>query len=138
MRISDWSSDVCSSDLDSSRIISPVVRAAIWGINGKYLRHPFEKKGARREPSAVTHVCGANGKCSSLHPHQPRSRGQGRMSFLAVSLWGAFMLGAIFYTQEARHPDTTPLTAYLAFAPKFTLIADDRHSAVDGQRVSRQ
>src|SRR3546814_15321605 len=81
-------------------IFSPVVRAAIWGINGKYLRHPFEKKGARREPSAVTHVCGANGKCSSLHPHQPRSRGQGRMSFLAVSLWGAFMLGAIFYTRS--------------------------------------
>src|SRR3546814_14347689 len=45
------------------------------------------------------------------------------MSFLAVSLWGAFMLGAIFYTQEARHPDTKPLTAYLAFATMFTLIA---------------
>src|SRR3546814_18828039 len=49
--------------------------------------------------------------------------GQGRMSFLAVSLWGAFMLGAIFYTQEARHPDTKPLTASLAFATMFTLIA---------------
>src|SRR3546814_2476644 len=33
------------------------------------------------------------------------------------------MLGAIFYTQDARHPDTKPLTAYLAFATMFTLNA---------------
>lgn len=45
------------------------------------------------------------------------------MSFLAVSLWGAFMMGAIFYTQEARHPETKALVAYLIFATVFTATA---------------
>lgn len=45
------------------------------------------------------------------------------MSFLAVSLWGAFMMGAIFYTQEARHPETGALSAYLVFATVFTATA---------------
>ena len=45
------------------------------------------------------------------------------MSFLAVSLWGAFMMAAIFYTQEARHPETGALVAYLTFASIFTATA---------------
>lgn len=45
------------------------------------------------------------------------------MSFLAVSLWGAFMMAAIFYTQEARHPETGALAAYLIFASIFTATA---------------
>jgi len=45
------------------------------------------------------------------------------MSFLAVSLWGAFMMAAIFYTQEARHPETGALVAYLVFATIFTTSA---------------
>jgi hypothetical protein len=46
-----------------------------------------------------------------------------RMSFLAVSLWGAFMMGAIFYTQEARPPETKAFPAYLVFATVFTATA---------------
>lgn len=45
------------------------------------------------------------------------------MSFIAVALWGAFMMGAIFYTQEARHPDTKPLAAYLIFVTVFSTAA---------------
>jgi hypothetical protein len=45
------------------------------------------------------------------------------MSFISVSLWGAFMMGAIFYTQEARHPETRLLAAYLIFATVFTATA---------------
>jgi hypothetical protein len=42
------------------------------------------------------------------------------MTFLAVSLWGAIMMGAIFYTQEARHRDLPPLAAYLIFMTAFS------------------
>lgn len=45
------------------------------------------------------------------------------MSFIAVSLWGAFMMAAIFYAQEARHPDAKPLAAYLIFTSVFSLVA---------------
>jgi hypothetical protein len=45
------------------------------------------------------------------------------MSFIAVALWGAFMMGAIFYTQEARHPDCKALPAYLMFVTIFSLVA---------------
>src|SRR3546814_12193153 len=45
------------------------------------------------------------------------------MSFIAVSLWGAFMMAAIFYTQEARHPATKPLVAYMIFTTTFSLTA---------------
>ena len=45
------------------------------------------------------------------------------MSFIAVSLWGAFMMGAIFYTQEARHPETRALVAYLIFVIVFSATA---------------
>jgi hypothetical protein len=45
------------------------------------------------------------------------------MSFIAVSLWGAFMMAAIFYTQEARHPETRALVAYLIFVTVFTVTA---------------
>ena len=45
------------------------------------------------------------------------------MSFLAVALWGAFMAGAVFYTQEARHPETRPLAAYLIFVTIFSGVA---------------
>lgn len=45
------------------------------------------------------------------------------MSFIAVALWGAFMMGAIFYTQEARHPDTRPLVAYFVFVTLFSIVA---------------
>jgi hypothetical protein len=45
------------------------------------------------------------------------------MSFIALALWGAFMTGAIFYTQEARHPDSKPLAAYLIFVTVFSAAA---------------
>lgn len=45
------------------------------------------------------------------------------MWFLAVSLWGAFMMGAIFYTQEVRPSGTGALAAYLVFAAVFTATA---------------
>ena len=45
------------------------------------------------------------------------------MSFIALTLWGAFMTGAIFYTQEARHPDAKPLAAYLIFVTVFSAAA---------------
>lgn len=45
------------------------------------------------------------------------------MSFIAVSLWGAFMMAAIFYTQEARHPATKPLAAYMIFTTVFSVAA---------------
>jgi hypothetical protein len=45
------------------------------------------------------------------------------MSFVAVALWGAFMAGAVFYTQEARHPETKPLAAYLIFVTIFSVVA---------------
>jgi quinol-cytochrome oxidoreductase complex cytochrome b subunit len=44
------------------------------------------------------------------------------MSFIAVALWGAFMTGAVFYTQEARHPETRPLAAYLIFVTIFSVV----------------
>lgn len=45
------------------------------------------------------------------------------MTFLALSLWGAIMMGAIFYTQEARHRDLPPLAAYLIFMTAFSTAA---------------
>ncbi|MGF1594001.1 MAG: hypothetical protein ACFCUW_12010 [Kiloniellaceae bacterium] len=45
------------------------------------------------------------------------------MPFIALALWGAIMIGAIFYTQEARHPDTKPLAAYLIFITVFSAAA---------------
>ena len=45
------------------------------------------------------------------------------MTFLALSLWGALMMGAIFYTQEVRHPEAGALSAYLTFAAVFTVTA---------------
>ena len=45
------------------------------------------------------------------------------MSFVAFALWGAFMMGSIFYTQEARHPEAKPLAAYLTFVAVFSTVA---------------
>jgi len=45
------------------------------------------------------------------------------MSFLAVALWGAFLAGAVFYTQEARHRETKALAAYLIFVAIFSVVA---------------
>lgn len=45
------------------------------------------------------------------------------MSFVVVALWGAFIAGAVFYTQEARHPATRPLAAYLIFVTLFSVVA---------------
>ena len=45
------------------------------------------------------------------------------MSFIAVALWGAFLAGAVFYTQEARHPETKALAAYLIFVTVFSVVA---------------
>src|SRR3546814_2759984 len=53
----------------------------------------------------------------------PSSDEAAPMSFIAVSLWGAFMMAAIFYTQEARHPATKPLVAYMIFTTTFSLTA---------------
>lgn len=44
------------------------------------------------------------------------------MTFLAVSLWGAIAMGAIFYTQEARHRDLPPLAAYFIFMTAFSTV----------------
>lgn len=44
------------------------------------------------------------------------------MTFLAVSLWGAIAMGAIFYTQEARHRDLGPLAAYFIFMTAFSTV----------------
>lgn len=45
------------------------------------------------------------------------------MSFIAVALWGAFMMAAVFYTREARHRDRKPTVAYLIFVTLFSLVA---------------
>jgi hypothetical protein len=45
------------------------------------------------------------------------------MSFIAFALWGAFMMGSIFYTQEARHPDTRPMAAFFVFVAVFSVSA---------------
>jgi Na+-driven multidrug efflux pump len=45
------------------------------------------------------------------------------MSFLAVALWGAFLAGAVFYTQEAGHPEIKALAAYLIFVTVFSVVA---------------
>jgi hypothetical protein len=45
------------------------------------------------------------------------------MPFIAMALWGAIMIAAIFYTQEARHPDAKPLAAYLIFITVFSAAA---------------
>lgn len=44
------------------------------------------------------------------------------MTFLAASLWGAVAMGAIFYTQEARHRDLPPLAAYFIFMSAFSTV----------------
>src|SRR3546814_14186303 len=90
MRISDWSSDVCSSDLPGGDMRVSVATPAS--------RSPCRLK-------------------------IPSSDEAAPMSFIAVSLWGAFMMAAIFYTQEARHPATKPLVAYLSFTTTFSLTA---------------
>lgn len=41
----------------------------------------------------------------------------------AVILWVLFLVGAVFYTRRARHPDTRPLAAYLIFITVFTVAA---------------
>lgn len=45
------------------------------------------------------------------------------MPFIALVLWGAIMIGAIFYTQDQRHPDSKPLAAYLIFITVFSAAA---------------
>src|SRR3546814_15533908 len=90
MRISDWSSDVCSSDLPSRDMRVSVATPA------------------SRSP------------CRLIIPISDEAA---PMSFIAVSLWGAFMMAAIFYTQEARHPATKPLAAYMIFTTVFSVAA---------------
>src|SRR3546814_16036451 len=90
MRISDWSSDVCSSDLPGGDMRVSVATPAS--------RSPCRLKIPRTDEAA-------------------------HMSFIAVSLWGAFMMAAIFYTQEARHPATKPLGASMISTKTFYLTA---------------
>lgn len=45
------------------------------------------------------------------------------MWFIAVALWVAFLAGAGFYAQEARHSDSKPLAAYLIFVTIFSVAA---------------
>jgi hypothetical protein len=45
------------------------------------------------------------------------------MYLLALVVWLAFLVGAIFYTRQARHPQARPLAAYLVFVIVFTVSA---------------
>lgn len=39
----------------------------------------------------------------------------------ALTLWAAFLIGAVFYTDRARNPQTPRLAAYLIFSAIFTM-----------------
>ena len=39
---------------------------------------------------------------------------------VAVMLWIGFLIAAVFYTRQARHPDTPALAGYLIFVLVFT------------------
>ncbi|MGF1612223.1 MAG: hypothetical protein ACFCUQ_22715 [Kiloniellales bacterium] len=43
------------------------------------------------------------------------------MFLVALALWAAFLVAAIFYCRHARHAQTRPLAAYLIFVIVFTV-----------------
>lgn len=43
------------------------------------------------------------------------------MYVIALAVWLAFLVGAVFYTRQARHPQVRPLAAYLIFVMVFTV-----------------
>src|SRR3546814_20626793 len=86
MRISDWSSDVCSSDLPTARCcrISRDRRANCWG--GKYLRHCEEPK-ATRHSGACINRAGLIEPSLLLH-HAPDKR-----AAFGLAVYGAICTG---------------------------------------------
>lgn len=42
---------------------------------------------------------------------------------IAIALWAAFLVAAVFYTQRERHPEAKPLAAYLIFVTVFSVAA---------------
>lgn len=46
-----------------------------------------------------------------------------QMYSIALGLWGAFLVGAVFYSARVRHPDARPLAAYLIFITVFSAAA---------------
>jgi hypothetical protein len=42
---------------------------------------------------------------------------------IALGLWIVFVIGAIVYTNRARHPDVRPVAAFMIFTIVFTTIA---------------
>src|SRR3546814_4322778 len=67
MRISDWSSDVCSSDLVSGRLGDP------GGTDGRRHKHPFDF--AHIERCRDHHGACEQGELSCPCAHEPSSRG---------------------------------------------------------------
>lgn len=43
------------------------------------------------------------------------------MFITALGIWAVFLIAAIFFTRQARYPQTRPLAAYLIFSAVFTM-----------------
>src|SRR3546814_20209778 len=58
MRISDWSSDVCSSDLRTASLAIPLGPDTIWAVSTFGTTSPLAMRTLTFGPSALAHGCG--------------------------------------------------------------------------------
>src|SRR3546814_12656375 len=58
MRISDWSSDVCSSDLRTASLAIPLGPDTIWTVSTFGTASPLAMRTLTFGPSALAHGCG--------------------------------------------------------------------------------
>src|SRR3546814_11275460 len=110
MRISDWSSDVCSSDLDANGLINIAAFEALLGRD-----------------VAVVSVMAVNNEIGTIQPLETiRDR--------------AFRIGAFFHTDATQAPAAMPnvVAEWGVDAASFSghKIYGDRKSVVEGKSVS--
>src|SRR3546814_12376326 len=117
MRISDWSSDVCSSDLFRRRPLprrrtalhqqpSPLFRHALWGgprpallfqlrADPRRCRHSAQPR-SRRRPYRALRVAGAGVLMEDrAPPPAPEDEDEGRSVLARLLLWFGFGLAAL-------------------------------------------
>src|SRR3546814_8057233 len=75
MRISDWSSDVCSSDLSAAEAASPREQMFLFDIDMEFLfRYAKPARSAAAPRSASSDTPGPHDRCPLTRRHHPRPR----------------------------------------------------------------
>src|SRR3546814_19834449 len=134
MRISDWSSDVCSSDLQNER--EPVMTAR-FGIGAKHAEQPIGPDRARRPGSlaiddiviAVTHGLAADRRNVRTRARfRPALRPDVLSRRHARQTARLLLVGTVFHQRRSQQE-----SAILVDAPRFVRTPDflfsDKHSA---------